>query len=375
MVARISMQQWNRTLLHRQYLDERADEDAIDVIDRCVGLQSQDPQAAFYALASRIEGFDPAELDDLLVEREIVRLPLQRGTVFLMDGLDSRWMREVLQPVLDAGTRSHVRRFVRVTANELASAATELVSSAEAPVSGAALRQALLDRWPNEPGDAMMAVVRGCLPLVQTPPRGLWRQSGAPAFAMLDEWLGVSADRSAPNRPDADAADRASADTESVRDLIRMYLRGFGPSTVAGIQAWSGLRGLRPILEAMEVDWEVESFVGPNEEKLYDLDGLGLSEPEATVPVRFIAPFDNVVFSQADRIRVADADVYSKTLTPNGKSPGFILVDGRLAGTWRISGKADGAGGGIELTELVDLQPAQRRECEREANLMAAFGA
>lgn len=59
MTGAISLRQWSRTLLERQHLIERVDEDAVEVVDRCVGLQSQDPQAAFYALASRIEDFDP----------------------------------------------------------------------------------------------------------------------------------------------------------------------------------------------------------------------------------------------------------------------------------------------------------------------------
>lgn len=362
MVARISMRQWNRTLLQRQYLDERADEDAIDVIDRCVGLQSQDPQAAFYGLASRIEGFDPAELDGLLVDREVVRLPLQRGTVFLMDGLDARWMRQALQPVLDGGARSHLKRLSSATTAELVDAATELVSQRDEPVSGTALRNQLAQRWPDEPADAMMAVVRARLPLVQTPPRGLWQQSGGPAFALLDDWLGTE--------PDAGAGSE-QPDIAGIRDLVKMYLRGFGPSTLAGIQAWSGLRGLGPVLDAMDADWDVQVLEGPGEEKLYDLEGLGLANPDTAVPVRLVAPFDNAVFGQADRIRVADPDVYAQTTTPNGQSPGFILVDGRLAGTWKIRKDASG---GIELTELVDLQPAQRRACEHEAELMAALG-
>lgn len=100
MTGAISLRQWNRTLLERQHLIERVDEDAVEVVDRCVGLQSQDPQAAFYALASRIEDFDPAELDSLIQDRSMVRMALQWGTVFLMDALDARWIRALLSPTL-----------------------------------------------------------------------------------------------------------------------------------------------------------------------------------------------------------------------------------------------------------------------------------
>ena len=35
----VSLAQWNRTLLSRQHLLTRVDEDAVEVLDRCVGLQ------------------------------------------------------------------------------------------------------------------------------------------------------------------------------------------------------------------------------------------------------------------------------------------------------------------------------------------------
>ncbi|WFN92961.1 winged helix DNA-binding domain-containing protein [Gordonia sihwensis] len=354
MTGAISLRQWNRTLLERQHLIERVDEDAVEVVDRCVGLQSQDPQAAFYALASRIEDFDPAELDSLIQDRSMVRMALQRGTVFLMDALDARWIRALLSPTLISGARHHVRRLNGPAPDEVAAVGARIIGGGPEPVTAARLRTALSEIWPAEPVDAMAAVVRAWMPLVQTPPRGLWRRSGGPAFRLLDDWIG-------PGEP-------AVAGDEAIRDLIRLYLRGFGPSTVAAVQTWSGLRGLRPVLEQMTDDWELVRLTGPDGQTLYDLDGLALADPETAVPIRLVAPFDTVIFTDADRARVADPDVYARTVTPNGQSPGFILADGRLAGTWRRTAA------GVELTELVDLRPAQRRECEREARRLAELG-
>ncbi|ALG83346.1 winged helix DNA-binding domain-containing protein [Gordonia phthalatica] len=351
MTPSVSLRQWNRTLLHRQHLIDRVDDDAVEVIDRCVGLQSQDPQAAFFALEARVADFDPAELDELLTEREVVRMALHRGTVFLMDGLDARWMRPALQPVLDAAVATHARGFHAVTVDEVTAAAVEEFAESDGPVSAADLRARLAARWPHEPAADLVATVRGALPLVQVPPRGLWRRSGAPSYALLDDWIG-------------DGEPGLTGD-EAVRDLIRMYLRGFGPSTVAAIQTWSGLRGLRPIVEAMEADWELMKLTGPNDETLYDLEGLRLAD--SAVPIRFVAPYDNAVFAKTDRIRVADPDVYARTQTANGRSPGFVLVDGRLAATWQLR---DGA---VTLTELTDLRQADRRACEKEAVRLAEF--
>ncbi|UQE75170.1 winged helix DNA-binding domain-containing protein [Gordonia sp. PP30] len=358
MTERISAEQWNRTLLVRQHLVERVAEEPIEVIDRCVGVQSQDPRAAFFALWSRIDGFDPAELDALLTDREVVRMALQRGTVFLMDGLDARWIRGAVQPALEASlTSNHLRKLGDVDPAAVVEAARRLFDDdgGEHGISAARLRTELTGRWPQAPADSLTSVARARLPLVQIPPRGLWGRSGAPSYVLLDHWIG-------PGEP-------ALIGDEARKDLIRMYLRGHGPASAAAVAAWSGLSGLRPLLDAMEADWELVKLAGPDGRELYDLDGLAIAEGDQPVPVRLLAPYDGVLVANADRDRVADRDVYARTVTANGRSPGFVLVDGRLAGTWRLGS------GSVELTELVDLHPAQRAEVEREAALLAEFAA
>ncbi|GEE00467.1 hypothetical protein nbrc107696_09130 [Gordonia spumicola] len=349
----ITLEQWNRTLLERQHLLERVDDDIVDVVDRVVGLQSQDPQAAFYGLACRVEGFDPADVDELLTDRELVRMTLQRGTVFLADGLDARWIRELLQPMLDAAVETnHGRKLSAVTAADVADHARTVL--ADGPVAASALRASLARRWPDEPAAHMAAVARLRLPVVQAPPRGLWKRSGGPTYALLDDWIG-------PGEP-------AVVGDEARRDLIRLYLRGFGPASIAAVQTWSGLTGLGPLMASMEADWELVVYTGPNGETLYDLDGLAIAAGTEPAPVRCVAPYDNLIVANADRVRVADPDHYRALWTPNGQFPGFVLVDGRLAATWK-PGKD-----GVELTALRDLTPAERGDVEREIALVGELG-
>lgn len=355
MPERLTAEQWNRTLLHRQHLLERVRDDAIEVIDRCVGLQSQDPQAPFFALAARIADFDPAELDDLLTEREVVRMALQRGTLFTMDALDSRWIRAAIQPALESSiARNHHAGLGGASLEAVVETACGLLDGAgDAGVSAALLNSTLAAAWPEASAAALSAVVRNRLPLVQVPPRGLWRQSGGVTLARLDAWIG--------------AGEPAVDGEEARKDLIRIYLRGFGPATTAAVAAWSGLSGLGPLLEKMAADWELVKLIGPAGQQLYDLEGLSIADPSGPVPVRLIAPYDGVLVANADRDRIADSDVYRATITVNGHSPGFLLVEGRLAGTWRRGGSE------IELVQLVDLTPRQRADVEREVELLRSF--
>lgn len=320
MPAALSERAWTATLLERQHLASRVDEDVIEVLDRCVGLQSQDPQAAFFGLASRVEGFDPAELNGLLLDRTVVRMASLRSTVFLMDADDARWVRELAQPAIAAELRIHARRLVNAAPEAVTAAAHELLAGRSVGVRE--LGAELVQRFPNETASTVTAVARATLPLVQVPPRGLWRSSGAVTYALLDDWVG--------------AREPAVTGDEARKDLIRLYLRGFGPASVAAIQTWSGLTRLRPLLDAMDRDWEVERVPGPDGTELFDLDGLS-RDGDGDLPVRLLAPYDHVVTANADRRRVIDDDVFAALQTPNGRVPGTVLVDGRVVGTWSVS--------------------------------------
>ncbi|GAB16827.1 hypothetical protein GOEFS_015_00240 [Gordonia effusa NBRC 100432] len=351
----ISLRQWNRTLLHRQHLLTRIDDDAIEVIDRCVGLQSQDPRAAHYGLASRITDYDPAELDDLLTSREVVRMVSLRSTVFLSDAADARWIRELAQPRINTEiTQAHVPRLASADPADIAEQAREELVGQELSVRELGTR--LQRRWPDEPASTLSGVARCALKLVQIPPRGLWASGGGQAvrYSLFDDWVG-------PGEP-------ALIGDDAIRDLIRLYLRGFGPATVKGVQTWAAMTGLKPHMEAMLADWELIAYVGPNGEKLYDLDGLEIVDAETPAPARLVAPFDNVIAVQADRARIADPELYRKTITPNGRSPGFVLVDGRLAGIWTVSD-----GQRVRVDYLAEVSSAARREVDSEVKLLEAL--
>ncbi|WP_234974484.1 winged helix DNA-binding domain-containing protein [Williamsia sterculiae] len=351
--VKISLRQWNRTLLTRQHLTARIDEDLLEVLDRCVGLQSQDPRAAFVGLWSRIGDFVPADLDALLTDREVVRMASLRSTLFLMDAEDARWVRSAAQPALDAEVRTaHAKRLVRA-------APAEIVDDARAVLSGTALSGrdlgiALAERRPDEAPGTLVAIARCGLPLVQIPPRGLWRRSGGPTYALFDDWVGPG--------------DPALTGDEARAELIRLYLRGFGPATVAGIQTWAGLTGLGPLVEAMEADWELERIEGPDGEELFDLDGLGVADEDTPAPVRLVAPYDNIVFAQADRRRVIDEDVMAAIATPNGRSPGFVLVDGRVSGTWSV-----GADDAVAVDLLRPVGTRDRAAVDAEVDLLTTL--
>ena len=90
----------NRALLARQMLLRRETIPAAEAIERLVGLQAQAPFPPYYGLWCRLTSFDPAELSNLLMAREAVRIVLLRGTVHLVTARDALAIRPVIQPFL-----------------------------------------------------------------------------------------------------------------------------------------------------------------------------------------------------------------------------------------------------------------------------------
>ena len=63
--------------------------------------------------------------------------------------------------------------------------------------------------------------------------------------------------------------------------------------------------------------------------ELLDLPDAPRPGSDVPTPVRYLADFDNVTLSHADRSRYVDDDVRRRLMTVNGVLPGTVLVDGR----------------------------------------------
>jgi hypothetical protein len=304
----------NRSLLARQGLLERSGETVPAMIDRLVGMQAQIPGNPYVGLWSRLRGFAPAALSELIASGEAVRGHLMRTTVHLATARDH----DALWP-LTASRHAQLFRGTFEPRLHGADAAAVIETGrgllAEAPRTKADLAATLAPLFPEAEPEALGYAVALNLPLVQAPPRGEWGATAAPRMLL-----------------------REPAGGGNVDDLVRRYLAAFGPATVADVRTWSGLTGLREVLERLDV---IELERG-----LYDVPEAPWPAPDTPAPVRFLPEYDNVLLAHADRSRIVSEQV----AMPRGGTRGTILVDGFVAGAWvfedgavRVIGDVDAA--------------------------------
>ena len=311
----------NRATLERQLLLRRTSLSALDAVQHLVGLQAQVPANPYTALWSRLEGFRPEEVSELLLGRQLVRVSVMRGTIHLVTADDCLLLRPLVQPILTAELRRHRDLSPKLDGVDLAPVLAFARPLLEAPRTGPQLREALAARFPRLDPAALAYACRCQLALVQVPPRGLWGRTGQVTSTTAETWLGHTL-----------VAD------PSLDDVVLRYLAAFGPASVADVTTWSRLAGLREVVERLRP--RLRTFRDERGRELFDVPDAPRPAPDTPAPVRFLPEYDNVLLSHADRSRVISKDDRAALSRAGGVGYGSVLVDGFARAVWRIE---DGA--------------------------------
>ncbi|MCP3802929.1 winged helix DNA-binding domain-containing protein [Allokutzneria sp. A3M-2-11 16] len=341
----------NRATLARQLLLDRADMPVIDAVAHLGGLQAQEPQEPFVGLWSRLRAFDPAVLSDLLTGRQVVRTHLMRRTVHLVTSADVLAWRSRHDAMLQQKVLGVYRdELAGVDLDELAAAGRAVLADGQAR-SMSELARAVEERWP-EPGKRALGemLVAGLIPMVQMPPRGLWRTKGGVQNVPVSSWLGREVDPLAQNG------------TDPVGEaLVRRYLAAFGPAATADLRAWSGLAGLPAAVAAVRE--ELVSYRDERGRELLDLPDAPRPDADTPAPVRFLPAFDNAILGYHDRSRIIDDE--HRGLSVAGTR--VVLVNGRVSATWTVEADT------VIVTPLRRFSRADRTAVAEEGAEMALF--
>jgi len=309
-----------RTLWLRQQLvpGHRAVHRVPEVVEHLIGLQAQDNLPPYLSLAARVDAFSPADLSDAIEDRTLVRFFTMRGTVHVLTAADALQLRGWVQPALDrvSATNLTSRPAKHLTTDRLDAVVGPFLE--DGPRSLTDIGGALAAAYPDVPEEALRHVARERLPLVQVPPRGLWKRSGGVVHQYADRYL------------------EAEFREAEVEDLVLRYLASYGPATAADMTKWSLVTRLAPVFTAMAKEGRLIVCKDDKGRTLYDVPGFPLADDDLPLPPVLLGKYDNIFLSHADRDRIAPDEARKAWMGVNGGVGSVLFLDGLLAGLWKV---------------------------------------
>ncbi|GAB7036510.1 MULTISPECIES: winged helix DNA-binding domain-containing protein [Catenuloplanes] len=337
------MTRLNRATLARQLLLARAPLSTPDGVRRVVALQAQSPASPYLALWNRLSGFDPATLDAAFADSTVVRATLVRMTLHAVHADDWPVLHGAMAPRLRDG-RLYDQRYRGTGLSDVDGDALlpALAEFAATPRTGADIEAMLAERT-GVPGRWVWWALRTFAPLRHVPTGGPWAYGPPPATYVA----------AAGSRPTEQAA----------QELVLRYLEGFGPATPQDIGQFS-LLTQSAIRRAVDRLGDRLVRLGG---RLLDVPGGALPDEDTVAPPRLLPMWDSVLLAYADRSRVVPAAYRPVIFRRNGDVLPAVLVDGRVAGVWRVTGE------GVEITAFHPLGEETWHGLTGEARSLIAF--
>jgi DNA glycosylase AlkZ-like len=334
----LTLRELNRATLARQLLLERHRLSPRAVIERLVGMQAQWPPAPYVGIWTRVTSFRHTALERELAAGTIVKATVMRQTLHLVTRRDYGLIRAAMSETNFPWETGLAKR--------LAPSVRALAAAGSVRTADAVAHLAEHDLGSLSPARAWR-FARAAAHLVHHHETALWRARPEGRFVALDE----------PDEHDP---------TEARAELLRRYLAAFGPATLRDLGAWSMMHvpELKRALERLE---PLPRFRDEQGRELLDVPDGPLPDPGTPAPVRFLPKWDNVLLAWADRTRVLPEQHRRTVIGQNGDVAQTFLVDGVVAGTWRVED------GRIQLDPFEPLSRQAHQELENEAAGLEAF--
>jgi hypothetical protein len=270
----------------------------LEVLERCVAVQSQELRAGQLGVRARSTGLTVADVDAALADRSAIVTWVNRGTLHLVRSEDYPWLHALTTPQLATAnaTRLHQEGVSPSQADSALPVIRRVLS--DGPATRTQLRDALQRKGIPVAGQAVVHLLLKAT-LAGICVRGPMA-AREQAFVLVDDWLGPQ-----------QTVDRAKA----LSELGTRYLAGHGPSTDRDLAKWAGV-GLRDARTALE----------------------GLSPPTYDAPMpgpTLLGPWDELLLGWESRADVLQGS--TSVVTVNGIFKPIALVRGRAAATWTVS--------------------------------------
>jgi hypothetical protein len=335
----LTLRELNRATLARQVLLERKRLSPRAVIERLVGMQAQWPPAPYVGIWTRTPSFRRQALERELASGRVVKATAMRQTLHLVTPRDYGLVRAAMSETnfpWEMEPAKSLAPSVRALAANGPVTTTEALAYLEREhgLTGLTARRA----W---------RAARARAHLHHHHETALWRGRPEGRFVALDE-------------------PEAHDPTEARAEMFRRYLAAFGPASRRDIVAWSMMHvpEIDGALERME---PLRRFRDEHGRELYDVPRAPLPDPETPAPVRFLPKWDNVLLAFADRTRVLPERHRKAVIRQNGDVAQTFLVDGFVAGMWRVDK------GRVVIEPFAALSRSAQGELRDEASRLEAF--
>ncbi|WP_419992465.1 winged helix DNA-binding domain-containing protein [Streptomyces boninensis] len=363
--------------LHAHHLSERLSRSGLPAAAGRCGVQNSPPGSALLALHARVRGLTQDRLDQAVAEdKSLLQSWCMRGAPFYFPTVDA--------PVFTTGvlppTEEVMRHFILgagPAVDKLGLGLTEAVELTGAEIGdvltgrrlaidalGSELAERIAHKLPKKQRDIWEqegphaagqplgeAVVHFCIRILTLQRVVCFapRAGNKAPFVLTEEWLRDPI-------PDTDPqAARA--------ELLRRYLRCYGPSTRADFAAWLGVRAgdAAPWWSLVEDEMTQVDFGRKTWVLAEDLDTL--RSPPTPVGVRLLPPRDP--YTQVrDRETIVDKK-YHRDVWKTVGEPGAVLAGGEITGIWRP--RKSGQKLTISVQTFGPLAARDRKALEAEA--------
>jgi Winged helix DNA-binding domain len=342
----LSTRRLNRALLARQLLLERSRLPLGRALERVGGLQAQYAPSPYIRLWSMLDVFELGDLTRALELKRVVQGTLMRSTIHIVSPRDYWHFAAGVGP-------SRQEWWLRTWGRN--------VPDVNLDDTARELRDALAGRtWHRKELDALLrekssTIWSGAwIPVVRLPPSGTWEHRRADLFRLASEWL-------VPEDVNED---------DGLEHLLRHYLAAFGPTTLADAADWAGVARAKLVRIAERV--QLRTFRDEDGRELLDLPRAPLPTEDRPAPVRFLGTWDAVLLVHVRRTQILPERfrplVFS---TKNPQSVATFLVDGSVAGAWRVERTKQKAT--LRLEPFEALPGGARRELRDEGERLVRF--
>ncbi len=298
-----------------------------EVVAHLGALQGQDYTGAKWSVGLRLPGSTDARIEQAIIDHQIIRTWLFRGTLHLVAAADLHWMTELIAR-RQIGVNALRYRQLELDEPTLLRATDLLAQALDA---GQHLSRPELFAMLEQHGIST-AGQRGFYLLQR---------------ATLEGWLAQgTAPRNVPTffRSDTIPPNPAAPTTReaALANLAARYFTSRGPATVADFAYWSGLTmgdaraGLNAVkADLVEVVLDDETYYLPPPPD--DLPDMLARLGDPADPVVHLPPgFDELLLGYRDRRAVLEPQ-YANLVCPggNGIFKPTIVVNGQMVGTWK----------------------------------------